>query len=170
MGRRPGLTAFLKECMSDALLALMSRKPLAKITVDEIAATAGVNRSTWFRNFGSKEEALSYKLVVLWQRWAEEHGLRERCRFDPENAATFFAFNHAIRDVVTALYAAGARACVYDAFDRVMVSRRDEGLDAYYEASFYAHGLFGLLDAWVGRGFSESPEEVAALFGRMLGR
>ena len=57
MGRRPGLTAFLKECMSDALLALMSRKPLAKITVDEIAATAGVNRSTWFRNFGSKEEA-----------------------------------------------------------------------------------------------------------------
>ena len=57
MGRRPGLTAFLKECMSDALLALMSRKSLAKITVDEIAATAGANRSTWFRNFGSKEEA-----------------------------------------------------------------------------------------------------------------
>ena len=40
--------------MSDALLKLMKEKDYEEITINEIAALAGVNRSTWFRNFASK--------------------------------------------------------------------------------------------------------------------
>lgn len=46
MGASPKTTDFLKECMADALLQVMKEKPFSKITVNEIADSAGVNRST----------------------------------------------------------------------------------------------------------------------------
>ena len=32
-----------------------------------------------------------------------------------------------------------------------------------YRSSFYSYGLFGLLDAWIVRGFRETPEQMAEL-------
>ena len=68
MGSGPKTTAFLKEYMADALLQAMKQKPLSKITVNEIADAAGVNRSTWFRHFRDKNEAVTFKLIRLWNR------------------------------------------------------------------------------------------------------
>lgn len=168
MGRRPDSTEFLKECMADALLVAMRGKPVAKITVDEIAKATGVNRSTWFRHFGSKGEALTFKLTTLWLRWAEAHGLRERQRFALENAGTFFEFNYSIKDTLAVIYLAGMQQSVLDAFYQIMMPRLSLGPEEGYEARFFALGLFGMLDEWVNRGFRESPEEVSATLQRML--
>ena len=51
----------------------MREKPFEKISIKEIAETAGVGRATWFRNYSEKKEALTFKLVISWRRWAEEH-------------------------------------------------------------------------------------------------
>lgn len=71
MGTNIKATQFLKECMADALIKYMSEKDFSKITVNEIAESAGVNRSTWFRNFESKTDALTFKLVQLWNRYCK---------------------------------------------------------------------------------------------------
>ena len=65
MGQNAKATDFLKECMADALIQKMQEKPFEKVTVNEIADLAGVNRSTWFRNFKTKNDALSFKIVIL---------------------------------------------------------------------------------------------------------
>ena len=70
MGSSPKTTDFLKECMADALFRAMKEKPFSKITINEIADAAGVNRSTWFRNFSDKNEAITFKLIrlcIVWQ-------------------------------------------------------------------------------------------------------
>ena len=67
MGSNIKAAGLLKECMPDALLKLMSEKSFSQITINEISQTAGVNRSTWFRNFTSKEEAVTYKYIRLWE-------------------------------------------------------------------------------------------------------
>ena len=164
MGASPKTTVFLKECMADALLKAMKEKPFVKITVDEIARSAGVNRSTWFRNFRGKEDALTFKLICLWERWADTHALAERRRYDPENAETFFDFNHSIMDTLSVICAAGLQTCIYDAFCRVMMPPEGAGAAACYEAQFYSYGLFGFLDEWIRRGFRETPGQLARLF------
>ena len=40
----------------------MKEKPFSKITINDISDAAGVNRSTWFRNFDTKNDALTFKL------------------------------------------------------------------------------------------------------------
>ena len=69
MGSNARASGFLKECMADALIQLMPQKEFSRITVNEIATAAGVNRSTWFRHFETKNDALTFKLVQLWLRY-----------------------------------------------------------------------------------------------------
>ena len=61
MNRREMLTLELREDIGSAILDLMREKPLDKITVDEFSERANVGRATFYRQFGSKEEAISYK-------------------------------------------------------------------------------------------------------------
>lgn len=168
MGASPKTTEFLKECMADSLLRLMREKPFSKITVNEIAQAAGVNRSTWFRNFDTKNEALTFKLVRLWNRWADDHGLKERCRYTLDNAEDFFAFNGSIKELLSEIYREGLQACVYNAFYQVMMPQYGADPAECYEARFYSYGLFGLLDEWIKRGFCETPEQITALFRKMM--
>ena len=169
MGASPKTTSFLKECMADALLQLMKEKPFAKITVNEIARIAGVNRSTWFRNFATKTEALTFKLMVLWYRWAADHGMTEYHRYTVDNADLFFSFNASVRDMLSLIYQAELQACVYDAFYQIMKPQYGDDPVECCEARFYSY----VLDEWIKRGFYETPEQLTALFrevGRDVGR
>lgn len=69
MNRREQLTLELREDIGTAILELMRAKPLEKITVDELSAKANVGRATFYRQFSSKQEAISYKLNQDWQKF-----------------------------------------------------------------------------------------------------
>lgn len=168
MGVSPKTTEFLKECMADALLKAVREKPFNKITVNEIADAAGVNRSTWFRNFSGKHEAVTFKLIRLWNRWADEHEIKERRRFTLDNAEDFFAFNYSIRNLLSDIYREELQSCVYNAFYQVMMPQYGADPAECYEARFYSYGLFGFLDEWIKRGFYETPEQISALFRKMM--
>lgn len=163
MGNNRKTTDFLKECMSDALLKLMEEKIFTKITVKEIVEIAGVNRSTWFRNFESKNEALSFKIVRLWNRWADGHGLKERQKFTLDNAGDFFQFNFAYRHILQTIYKSHLQSVLYDSFYMVMMPQHEINAEEFYSAQFYSYGLFGLLDGWIRQDFRESPENMAKL-------
>ena len=55
-------TEFLKECLADALIKLLKTKPIEKITVPEISETADVGRTTFFRNFTTKTEVITFSV------------------------------------------------------------------------------------------------------------
>ncbi|MCM1537812.1 MAG: TetR family transcriptional regulator C-terminal domain-containing protein [bacterium] len=168
MGRSKRTTEFLKECMADALIRLLRTKSMEKITVDEITSEAGVGRATWFRNFSGKNEAVTYKLITSWERWAAEHHLVERHRFDLSNAAAFFEFNQSISPMLSAIYRADLGACVYDAFIGCMKAQNSADKQECYQSGFYLHALFGLLNEWILRDFCESPEEMKEILCKII--
>ena len=169
MGASPETTAFLKECLADAFIELLGEKPAAKVTVTEIAARAGVGRTTYFRNFSCKEDMLSFKLIRLWQRWAEEHALAERYDFSLDNALTFFEFNLSIRPLLELMHERDLQASIYNAFYENMYRPSDSDSLDVYRNLFYSHGVYGVLDEWIERGFAESPQQMAELARAFLG-
>ncbi|MEU4803127.1 TetR/AcrR family transcriptional regulator [Actinosynnema sp. NPDC023587] len=54
-GPRPGRTAVTKQKLFDAALKLVGERGAASVTVDEIAAEAGVAKGTVYYNFASKD-------------------------------------------------------------------------------------------------------------------
>jgi len=160
MGGNARTTDFLKECLSDALIRLMRTKSVDQITVTEIASTAGVGRTTYFRNFKSKNELLSFKLVKLWERWTDARDMEVRNEFAIANALNFFRFNYDIRELLKLIYQHGRQNTVYDAFLTVLYPKHSADPAMCYKRKFYAYALFGLLDEWILRDFRETPEEM----------
>lgn len=50
----------MKECIMESLLLLLQEKPLAEIAIKEIVEKAGVNRSTYYRHFQTKEDVIRH--------------------------------------------------------------------------------------------------------------
>ncbi len=167
MGGNARTTNFLKECLADGLLQLLETKPLEKITIPEIAKMAQVGRTTYFRNFTSKNEMITFKLVCLWERWAEKHNMQDHRRYSVKNAPEFFAFNFANRDLLSLIYKRGLQTAIYDAFYTVMAPYYSADSAECYYIRFYSYALFGLLDEWIRRDFSETVEEMVEIFEGM---
>ena len=170
MGGNVKTTMFLKECLADALIKVLQQKPLEKITIPKISETASVGRTTYFRNFTTKNEMLTFKLVRLWNRWSEEHGVIERKRFTLDNADDFFSFNYSIKNLLELIYRRNLQSAVYDAFYEVMMPQYGTNTFECDESRFYSYALFGLLDEWVKRGFYESVEQMVENLNRICGR
>lgn len=163
MDGRKKRTDFLKECIADALIRLLKNKSIEEISVDELTATASVGRATYFRNFTSKTEVLTFKLVCLWECFAEENALKERRRFAVENAEAFFTYNYGIRDLLDLLYARGLQDALYDSFCRIMLDENGRCGRGQYKEKFFVYGLFGLLDEWIQNEYKETPSEMAII-------
>jgi len=60
MRRKNTTTEMMMGYMCSALLELMLEKDYAKISIGEIAKKAGVDRSSYYRHFKSKEDIISF--------------------------------------------------------------------------------------------------------------
>lgn len=168
MSKNSMTTDFLKECMADSLLKLMKKKDFLKITINEIAKDAGINRSTYFRNYSTKNEALTFKLIRLWNRWADEHAMLERHKYSLDNASSFFQFNYENREILSTICSANLQSVIYDAFYQIMMPQFGANAEECYQSRFFSYGLFGLLDEWIKRDFVETPEEMTQVFYQMM--
>ena len=160
MNNRRKTTDFLKECMSDALLQLMGEKDYAKITVDEITKTAGVGRATWFRNFTTKDEAISFKLGLLWTRWKAECEEASGKAITWDNSEFFFQYFLHYKAMYSKLYKAGLRHVIISDFIESMEYSHDDAVFQFYHHQFYGMGLFGLIDGWIQRDFAETIPQM----------
>ena len=61
-GRRPARTNATRQKLFDASMELIGERGAANVTVDEIAAAAGVSKGTVYYNFGSKSELIAQLL------------------------------------------------------------------------------------------------------------
>ena len=162
MGRRTETTQYLKVRIADALIQLMNDAPIEKIRVQEITESAGVGRMTWFRYFGSKSDALEFKLEQLWKEWIDGHPCSGRIG-SYEHALWFFSFWYSIRPLLSLLY----RQNQYDVLLRVFllyasIVEGDLRRERYHEM-FFAYGMLGIVVNWTATGFQETPEKLAAL-------
>src|SRR5688572_18357897 len=61
-GQRPARTTATRQKLFDASMALIGERGAANVTVDEIAAAAGVSKGTVYYNFGSKSDLIAQLL------------------------------------------------------------------------------------------------------------
>ena len=65
-----------KTLLKNALLALLEKKPIERIAVSEICAQAQVNRTTFYKYYGSQYDLLAEMKRIILKSWRGT--LRER--------------------------------------------------------------------------------------------
>lgn len=160
---------FTKVCLADALIELLKATNIEDITINQICDKAGINRSTWFRNFDTKEDAIAFKLYNEWLIFGERNKVLNRPRYHVNDGPMFFIYTFENKELYKLIYQAGMTEAIFKTFYKIIMPQYEKGKNDEYVGKFYSYGWFGILDEWIKRDFKESPEEVSNLFLRVTG-
>ena len=166
MGGNSKTAMLLKECMADALIRLLAKKSIEKITVQEITDLAGVGRATYFRHCTTKEELIAFKLICLSERWREERENDDQSVHNGDQIYEFFSFCTTIQRLLLLIYRRNIQLSVFDSFVSSLILPEQKNRRAVYRARYCAYGVLGMLEEWVKHDFQETPEELAEMIQR----
>ena len=163
MNRKQELNAFIKSCITDALIQLMQKKPFEEISVTELTQTAGVGRASFYRNFKSKQDVLAQHLSDLLVEWGKDFEAKGDKDYFNESLFRHF-YKH--KNVYLLLYQQGLSNLIYDSIRQAFKFDESANNIERYVKSTFAGLIFGMVDEWMRRGMQESPEELLFLIAQ----
>ena len=160
MNKKQETNAFVKECITEALLKLMNEKAISDITIMELVERAGVARVSFYRNFASKENIIEQYLLLLIREWGAEF----EAKGDPSLfAQTLLRHFYRYKEFYLLLYKHNLSSMIYENIrGACQLDLAGNNFERYTKAMF-AGAVFGWLDEWARQGMPETPEEIVLL-------
>lgn len=158
-----------KRNLADAVLALLNTRTLDKITVQDVALTAGVSRKTFYYHFRDMYDLLEWTLERERISMTPEEPspdswhatLRGLLQFCLDNSVAIQNLYHSMeRDMLERYTSSVIRNCITYLslihFDDE--TRRNDRFRMVLD--FYTYGLQGLLLSWIERGMPGNPDTI----------
>jgi len=159
MRRKNTTNAIIRESITEALLILMKQKPFAQITITEIVQKAGVGRVTFYRNYFSKEDVLVSALNEAGRQWWAEFQASGRCDY----VEALFAHCITVKDIALLLCEHGLMHLLFQNINDTLGPQKGDSELLAYQKSYLAGCAFGVLNEWVRRGMTDSPQKMSEL-------
>ena len=176
--------------MDEAFLALLEKKDFAYITVKELCAAAGVNRSTFYLHYETLEDLLGECAQYLNDRFLSYMQrdcaafveklhtcpLEELCLVTPEYLTPYLTFiKENQRLFRTSLARAGTlhleksyagllQYVLFPILERFSVPEEDRP----YLMAFYISGLMAVVTSWLDTGCEDSVERITSIMQRCI--
>lgn len=164
-----------KRLLREALEQLLAKKSLSDVSVSELCAQAGVNRSTFYSHYGNvgdilhemedvQVEAISARLQELSSAGEVTLSLRVEsiCSYLRENASTFrllFSIRSEASDFAERLLGLGAQNA--PALDAMLAGYDRETRKLL--TSYIVEGTYSLVRIWLLDDISKTPAEMGVL-------
>lgn len=148
---------FSKECFYNALKDLCRKYPYEEIRISQICMAAGFNRSTFYRNYHTKEDILKDKVTSLMTDYYEH--CKENHFSTYQSLAYLFFFYRKNGDAITLMHKAHMDDLLLELSLQNfpdLASHRDK-----YEKSFIAGGYLSILLHWLDNGMQEADDVMA---------
>lgn len=153
-----------QQWLLDALIELMHEKPYHKITIKEIAQRADLDRSTFYRNFDTKESVLNQYINQLTEEYIHRLAIIERLSMDKIIIVFINLCMDNLNFFIT-LRKNGLSNFVLESFNErlpyvqeVLTSRWEYQIDneyLHYALAFNAGGMWNMLMSWIDSGMTE---------------
>lgn len=160
MNKKQEANAFVKECITTALIQMLEEQSFEDISITELVKKAGVGRVSFYRNFDSKEDVLRKHLQALLEEWAKQY---EDVK-DYNLVQAIFEHYYKNRDFCILLYERGLSHISLASVKEACGAKPEQPNVIAYTAAFIAYGLYGWIEEWFKRGMQETPEEMAKLW------
>lgn len=156
--KRPGgRSARVRRAVFDATLELLAKYGYASLTIDSVAAAAGVNKTTIYRNWPAKVD-----LVLAATMDRSEALITTRSSGDPER--DLVAFLRSVADNITSLL---GRALVIATLNEAGDPDVRDAREAFWRHRFHAAG--DLVRAAIADGHAPDETEVQLFIERLIG-
>ena len=151
--------------MASSLLELMLEKDYSKISIGEIAKNAGVDRSSYYRHFKSKEDIISFFFDMVLKESLDGFTNMSSIDFTIYIHSIYMAsFNY--KKEILLIHSAKLSSLLLD-----VISKRfhfneyaaNASLIKQYELSYIIGGIYNNLIFWMSRDMKETPDEMTAI-------
>lgn len=171
--------------MDAALLTLLEKKEFAYITVKEICAEAGVNRSTFYLHYETIGDLLNESITRLNEHFLacmqpeaglfmaslSERPVEELFLITPDYLNPYLCyirthkrlFKTALKNASTLQMEASYRALFQHVFTPILDRYHVPESQRHYLMAFYIHGLMAIITEWLKGDCTDSIESVSSL-------
>ena len=173
MDKRMIENARVKKSVEEALFTLLKTKSFSEITATDIIKTAKIARSSYYRNFDSKEDIITSYI----ERQRLE--VAKKISFS-ESAKGFFNIDKLVKSLEHFLTQKYYFLLLYDnGFGSYLQENENLFAEMYlgnmpydspdrYKIYFMSGALFNMTMKWLRDGAKESPYEMATIFLKLL--
>lgn len=169
-----------KTWIASALVELMKEKPFNKITIQEIAKKADLDRRTFYRNFESKEDILSYYILQLSSEYSE--ALKEEKTLSiPISLRIFCEVAYRHKDLIQLLIENNLSVLLLDVFDEILPSihemvqnkfsksiEQKDAANIEYVFAYNAGGFWNILNKWFREDNNLTPSQIADIVAMLI--
>ena len=153
---------YVIDSITSSLLKFLKDREISEISISEICQDACVGRSSFYRNYDTKEDIIKKHLHTLISEWDTSY----KATGQDSNAAMYGSLFAHLKDNSDLYLLLKKRNLFYlflDVFLEIGGAKpEDENMWAYTKA-FITYGTFGWIDEWIKRGMQESAETMSAL-------
>lgn len=154
--------AYVLKHVTASVLKFLQERPLNDISISEICDNAAIGRTSFYRNFDSKEDVIKKYIKEIIDEWEQSYKKID----DGSNAKRFGSFFQHLKDHSDFFFLLKQRGLMYLFLDVYMELNgpkpEDENMGAYTK-SFIAYGIYGWIEEWITRGMQESAATMADL-------
>ncbi|MDR2493399.1 MAG: TetR/AcrR family transcriptional regulator [Coriobacteriales bacterium] len=164
MRRKNVTTQMMKEYLAESLLLLMRSKAYPEITISAITEKAGVNRSTYYRNFSSKEDIIAFYFSNLLHGYSTEY-LQARDHSFENYMHTIFCYFFRHKRELLLIHKNGLSYLILETLNKAFKEHGGESLDveAQFKAYFHIGGIYNTYLLWFSHDMRETPEELTRI-------
>ena len=173
--------------MDEALLALLEKKDFAFITIKEICAKAGVNRSTFYLHYENTSDLLAETISMIGDRFYEsfqnrdailaEGAAGESFFITPDYLIPYLEFVKENKKIFSLIHKKPELFRSRKVFDRMYAELFSPILDKYglaanekpYVFEFYSRGTLAVVMKWLENDCRDEIDFVMKLIIRMVG-
>lgn len=178
MARENQRIMLTKRLLKEALLRLLERSPLNKISITELCHEASINRVTFYRHYEYPKDVLidieKDFLEDMSQKFDYKVPHAERLQYFEEMFSYILQHQDLIKIFITNASDADFPKMFQKLYTNNVLKYQQHPLFSGYDpdsvfliSSFYAGGIYFLLKYWLFEDIKKSPQELAKLFVEM---
>jgi AcrR family transcriptional regulator len=161
-------TEMTKTYIAQSLILLMQKKPYTDISIGEITAKAGVNRSTYYRNFGSKEDIVKFYINKISYEYRHIFNKNEPYKIHLEKLLT-----HCLKykKEFILIYKNGLTHLMLETlndFHKLFMKDKTISLEEQIKLYWYNGAVYNSFLWWVSNEMRETPKELSDIFDIIL--
>lgn len=160
MRRKNTTTDMLTDCIIESFLLLLRDNDYDQITISEIADKAGVNRSTYYRHFTSKDGIVCAYYENLLVEYMQTTPLPDLGAMEGY-LYKLFSIMATHRNELLLIHRSGHSHLLLNVFNQYFIAKSNhaDDLRAYYHAG----GIFNCNLFWFDHNMDMEPKKLAAL-------
>lgn len=164
MRRKNTTKQMMKEYMLESLLILLRKKHYEDISISEIVEKAGVNRSTYYRNFISKDDIIIFFYENIMLRYLNEYQNQSQHTIEKYFYIMFQHFYNN-REPLLLLYQNGLSHLLLKVLNSFFERRAMESLPTqeHFKIFFHIGGIYNFFILWFLHDMKETPEELVKI-------